>query len=324
MITFSVLIPVKPNSEVKALESLKNIDYDPKCWEIIIVEGTQPSVQRNKAVDYAQGEIIFFLDDDSEVIPLLFKSVLEFYQDEKVAVVGGPAVMKSTEKGLGRKIGLILKSYFGVFDTRRRWCKANNKPREATEKDLIMCNLSIRREIFLKEGGLNEGLYPNEENEFLHRLKRKGYRLIYNPQTIIYREHHKKIQDFIKTIFRYGRGRAQQNFITPTIKDITYTIPLIFSVYLLTLIFIHSTLFWYLPAIVYVLLNISTSCSIAWKERKLTDLFSLPFLFLLLHLSYGVGLGFGLVTAKLGKHKKSYQVNIKVVKQMSAMTQCRT
>lgn len=315
-ITFSVIIPIKPNIKVKALESLKNIDYAHDCWEVIVVEGTQPSVQRNKAVNNAKGEIIFFLDDDSEVIPQLFNSVLEFYRDDKVAVVGGPALIKSTEKGLGKAIALVLKSYFGTFNTHSRWFMAGNKPKEATEKNLIMCNMSIRKEIFLKEGGLNETLYPNEENEFLHRLKKRGYKLVYNPQTIIYREHHKRIQDFIKTIFRYGSGRAKQNFINPTIKDIAHTIPLIFSIYLLTLILIHSFL-WYLPAIVYVVLNLLTSGLIVYKEKDIKYIFLIPFLFLLLHLSYGLGLGFGLIT---GMYKKSLtpQVNIKIVKHFGA------
>ncbi len=315
--TFSVIIPIKPNIEVKALESLKNnIDYDPNCWEVIVVEGTQPSVQRNRAVNNAKGEIIFFLDDDSEVIPQLFNSVLEFYKDDKIAVVGGPALTKPTKKGLGKAIALVLKSYFGTFNTHSRWFMAGNKPKEATEKDLIMCNMSIRKEIFLKEGGLNEILYPNEENEFLDRLKKRGYRLIYNPQTIIYREHHKRIQDFIKAIFRYGSGRAKQNFINPTIKDIAHTIPLIFSIYLLTLIFIHSFL-WYLPASAYVVLNLLTSGLIAYQGKNIKYIFSIPFLFLLLHLSYGFGLGFGLIT---GMYKKNLtpQVNIKIVKHFGA------
>ncbi|MDI6735889.1 MAG: glycosyltransferase [bacterium] len=315
MITFSVIIPARPNAQIKALESLKNIEYDPAHWEIIVVEGRQPSIQRNKAVSIAKGEIIFFLDDDSEPIPQLFNSVLEFYKEAQVVVVGGPCLMKPTEKELPKELDLILKSCFGTFNTAARWCVAGNQPKKATEKDLIMCNLSMRKEIFLKEGGLNESLYPNEENEFLHRLEKKGYRLVYNPKTVVYRERHRRLQDFIKSIFYYGRGRVKQNFISPTIKDIPHTIPFLFVIYLFSLLFIHSPWFWYLPAVAYGLLNLFFSCRIICQEGHIKYLFSSPFLFLLLHLSYGLGLGFGLVSVMAGRHKSpSSEINVRIVK----------
>ena len=65
-------------------------------------------------------------------------------------------------------------------------------------------NVMYRKNIFLKEGGFLEGLWPGEDVELDRRLKMKGYRLFWSPDALVY---HYKPQDtasFRKMMSRYG------------------------------------------------------------------------------------------------------------------------
>ena len=47
------------------MEAVCRLDYPADKCEVILARGKQPSAQRNRAVERAQGELIYFLDDDS-------------------------------------------------------------------------------------------------------------------------------------------------------------------------------------------------------------------------------------------------------------------
>jgi len=243
--TISVVIPFPPGAwPTIALNSLLAIDYPWEKIEILCVEGTQPSHQRNQAVREAQGEIVYFLDSDCQAQRNLFKEAVNFYQ-EKVVSVGGPELTPKTDSYLQRTFGHLLSSWLGCFNTRYRFA-AIGKPRIATEKSFILANFSIRRDIFLKEGGFNESLYPNEENELINRLKKKGYQLVYNPKAVVWKSRRETLAKFVKQIFSYGRGRMEHVLLSPFVSNLPYFIPLFFSIYLLVLIF-KRILFLMLP-----------------------------------------------------------------------------
>ena len=51
------------------MRSSRRLDYPAERLEVIVARGRQPSAQRNKAIEAAAGEWIYFLDDDSEPEP---------------------------------------------------------------------------------------------------------------------------------------------------------------------------------------------------------------------------------------------------------------
>ncbi len=292
--SISVIVPVEPGGSVdKVLGSLKCLNYPPGRIEVLMAEGKQPSKQRNKALQEAKGEIVYFLDSDSIADSDLFTEVVSFYEKKDIAGVGGPNLTLGTDSLLQKCFGYILSSLFGVFSIRYRY-KSIGQVKEANENMLILCNLSMRRAILEKEGAFNESLYPNEENELINRLRAKGYRFIYNPQAIVYRSRRKTIPQFCKQIGTYGRGRMEQTFVDPTFFNWLRLGPLLFCFYLISLPFKH-TLIYLSPFLLYALTATVFSISIAWQERSPTSLALLPPLFLLTHLSYGIGLFWGFV-----------------------------
>jgi len=289
----SVIIPVKPGGKVRALEALRGLDYPPGRMEVIIAEGRQPSVQRNRAAAEAGGDILYFLDDDSMVTPGLFGIIAERFNNQKISAVGGPIITPETDSFLRKGFGLALSSAFGGATIRARYCKVGTE-RKATENDLILANLAFRKSVFLGAGGFNEKLYPNEENELMNRLQAEGHVFLYVPDAFLYRSQRPSLKAYMRQVFTYGRGRMDQNYAHPGGFRPLHLVPALFLLYAASLLFINN-LFYLIPAFIYIAANLFFSAAAAARARNPLYIFLMPFLLLVLHLGYGAGFLWGAV-----------------------------
>jgi cellulose synthase/poly-beta-1,6-N-acetylglucosamine synthase-like glycosyltransferase len=297
----SIIIPVKPGRKASALECVKWLDYPEERMEVFISEGSQPSRQRNEAVRKAKGEIIYFLDDDSCPVPDALKRIVKHFEDERVAAVGGPSITPEGDTVLQRSFGAALGSFLGGFSIRNRYRRVG-EVRETSENELILCNLAFRRSYFIEEGGLNERLYPNEENELMNRLQKKGYRLIHDPDAYVLRSQRKTLKAFMRQMLNYGRGRAEQTIAAPYSFRPSHLIPSLFLLYLLSTIFINNFLY-LLPIICYLMINLSVSIYTGLKERERKLSFTLPPVFAVMHICYGAGVLWGFLRGLTGSIK---------------------
>lgn len=310
--TISIIIPVKPGGSVTAAQRLRAVDYPADRYEIIVAEGYSPSRQRNQAAATARGEIVYFLDDDSLTAPGFLAIAAGHYADPQVAAVGGPSLTPATDSFLQRSIGTALASVLGGGGMRNRY-RAQGKARLTSDSELILCNLSFRRERFLACGGLDERLYPNEENELMERMSRAGAGLVHDPHLAVYRSQRPTWRLLCRQFLNYGRGRAEQTIITRRIQPASL-IPALFIVYTALVPFSPSLLSW-LPMAVYGCLVIAFSAREAVKARSLGMFFRLPFIYAIIHLAYGAGLWWGTLGAILGKRRKpGCEVGLRVVK----------
>jgi len=199
----SVIIPVSLDSDCHVtLNSLNNIDYPRDKFEIFVIKGNRPSSQRNLAAREARGDLLMFFDDDCFFEADLFNLIVEQFQDDDLSVVGGSSLIMPNSPIIQRCFGYVVGSYLGAGPMRSRF-KSVGEVRVATEKELILCNLCIRKSVFEKIGGFNEHLFPNEENELLNRLDRNNYKIIYDPNINVYRPQRESIFQFAKQYFIY-------------------------------------------------------------------------------------------------------------------------
>ena len=295
MTTFSIIIPVKPGRFVAASQHLKKILPDDPRYEVLLAEGSAPSLQRNLAAREAAGDVLYFLDDDSLVNPENFALCSDGMSNPAVAVVGGPSITPAGDNRLQQLFGLALASAFGSGAVHNRY-RACGETRETTDKELILCNLAVRRPVFMDLGGFNECLYPNEENEFLERVTSAGYTLLHNPSMSVYRSQRRTLKAFIRQMFNYGRGRGEQTLITSS-YSVTSFIPLFFVVYLaLALVCIKYVLL-LVPLVVYLCAAFTSSLLVLFRTGRPFALF-LPGIYLLMHVVNGVGLLWGLISGK--------------------------
>lgn len=308
----SIIIPVKPGGAVCALDALRNVDYPDESFEVLVAEGTCPSRQRNLAAREAQGKILYFLDDDSLVSPDFLQRTVRHYEDDSVAVVGGPSLTPETDPPLRQAFGLALASPFGAGSVCNRY-RRRGSCRETGDHELILCNLSISTAVFLGAGGFDERLYPNEENELLVRLRRSGWKLIHDPDLAVYRSQRPTFSAFVRQLFGYGRGRAQQILLGGG-SGLASFVPVFFLLYLLCLPFLHLPVY-YLPLLCYLVMVLAEAFRSAVTSGKTGPAALLPLLIPVLHLSYGAGLLSGLAVYGAGKRARpSGTVTVKRVK----------
>ena len=296
--TISIILPRREqDSAEQAIQAILESEYPPECLEIIETIGHHPSTQRNRAAAAAQGELLYFLDNDSIVSPTLFRQIARDYADyPHIAAVGGPNVTPATDSAFQQLTGHALASPFAHANMAARYVLSGGV-REASEQELILCNLSIRREMFLKEDGFNEELYPNEENEFITRLRRKGYRFLYDPDAVVSRSRRTHFAAFMRQMFGYGRGRARQTLVEGFSRhSLLFFLPSTLLLYLCALPFLTAPLgrMAWLPGIVYIIGAAGSAlfqCGARQRQWKFVPL--LPFWFLLMHLSYGAGMLYG-------------------------------
>src|SRR6185503_18298754 len=167
MPTVTVIIPTRPGQEeIQAVAAARRLDYPKDRLEILVARGRQPAVQRNEALRVANGELIYFLDDDAVPSPENLRRALPHFSNPRVKLLGGPNVCPSDAPRLEQVLAVVLSSWLAFGPSRARY-EAVGQFRASSEKELILCNMMARRDAVLELGGFDEALYPNEENALM-------------------------------------------------------------------------------------------------------------------------------------------------------------
>ncbi len=288
----TIVVAARPGDrEVPSIQAAQKFDYPPDRLEIIVARGKQPAIQRNRAVKEAKGELIYFLDDDS-IAPAdnLKRGVQHFAKHPKAALLGGPNVCPKDAPDLEQAFAQVMASFLAFGPSRARYASLGQL-RASSEKELILCNMMMRKEPFLAAGGFNEALYPNEENALMDSLQKEGYTLLYDPAFLVERRPRRDLKSFAKMLMTYGRGRAEQFRVNPTLGSAPNFVPPLFCLYLLALPFLPKLFLW--PLFAYFLAVFGQTLSL---PRGFEFFWPVAPLIMLSHISYGFGFWKGLAT----------------------------
>ena len=201
-----------------------------------------------------------------------------------------------------------MKSYYAVGPIANRYRANNVGIKEGTDRDVILCNLFVRRDVILKAGLFNENLYPNEENALIDKILSLGYKLIYDPKILVERPPRSNLKLYIKMLLNYGRGRFEQLFRDFNTKNLIFTLPALFSTYIILapiMLLLYHFLkvniikFYFLPLCVYAILTFFAGFFSAIEDKgiinKLLGIFIYPFMFFITHFFYGFGFFYGIL-----------------------------
>jgi succinoglycan biosynthesis protein ExoA len=293
----TVVIPARPGqAEVEAVLASRRLDYPAPLVEVLVARGNQPSAQRNLAAWEARGEWIYFLDDDSLPDPGNLRRGLAHGTQPEVAMVGGPTLCPPEAPAWERLFQAVMGSWLAFGPSRARYA-AVGAVRETGEKELILCNLLVRKTTLLAAGGFDEALYPNEENALMDQVRAEGHRLVYDPQFVIWRRPRRTLGAFARMLFGYGRGRAEQFRLHPTLGSALNFVPPMFCLYLLLTPWLPAAMTW--PWVLYgaaLLVQALVLPKLNWVQRC-----GLVPLIFLSHLGYGLGFWYGLGTRLRGR-----------------------
>jgi cellulose synthase/poly-beta-1,6-N-acetylglucosamine synthase-like glycosyltransferase len=314
----TVIIAARPGqAEIESAAAARRLDYPAELLEIIVARGKQPSVQRNTALRAAHGGLVYFLDDDSVPPSSNLHRVAGHFSDSQVQMIGGPNLCPPDAPPLEKVFALVLGSWIAFGPSRARYAPVG-KLRDTGEKELILCNLLARRETLLKLGGFNERLYPNEENALMDDIQKRGGRLLYDPEFIVHRHPRPTLKSFTKMLTTYGRGRAEQFRLNPTLGSVLNFVPPFFCVYLLALVvleflplensFAPIKLLAAIPLIVYLLAVVMQTLALVPAGGFIRSLLAMPLL-VASHIFYGLGFWRGLFT-KLSRAEDKSPVGV--------------
>ena len=136
---------------------------------------------------------------------------------------------------------------------------------------------------------------------------------MYDPQIIVKRPPRKNLRLYIKMLLNYGRGRLEQLYRDFNKKNLIFTLPAFFSLYIILLpivfiifkiIKINYIAFYFIPLIIYLIITLFAGIITALKEigffNKIKGFFVYPYMFFLTHFFYGLGFFYGIIRIAKG------------------------
>lgn len=304
---FTLVIPVAPERDVEILNSIKQLDYPKSDFHVVVIKSKNTSSNRNKGAEKARGKIIGFLDDDAVLEPDFLKRVEDFFGKYSwIDIAGGPQLTPKDDKRFAKISGYALTSKFGAAGVESRYKRGELKL-DADERDLTSANLFVKKEVMNKIK-FDENLWPGEDSKFVDDAKKQGLKVAYCPDFVIYHRRRATSKGLIKQIFNYGRTRTLKESFFQTLKRPVFIVPSLFVIYLAVLLisvfFLGFNVFLFAPLGVYLLANLAFSAYEAVKNKDLDAMLILPYIFLTVHVSYGVGMIYGWLGKKRRKKEE--------------------
>ena len=190
-----------------------------------------PARKRDISAEHAKGRILAFLDDDAYPRRDWLANAAGYFQDERVAALGGPAVTPETDSLRQKAGGRIFASFLvsGGFIYRYR-------PRPKRDVlDYPSCNFLIRACVFKEAGGFNTRFWPGEDTLLCRRITSEmGYRIVYAPECLVYHHRRPVFRAHLRQVARYAlhRGYFVKRFPENSRRP-AYFVPSIFVLMLL-------------------------------------------------------------------------------------------
>jgi GT2 family glycosyltransferase len=274
-----------------------NLDY------IVINEKVEKSTARNLCVENIKSDVIYFLDDDAFFTDDNIKILQDkFSRYPFVGVIGGPNLTPENSARFAKITGIMLSTYFLSWKMSRRYQRFGSD-RFTDDSELILCNLAIKRDIFIKYNlQFEKKLHYNEENLLIEQIKKNNIKVMYTPDLSVYHHRRNSIEAFSLQVLNSGKGRALMLFFMPSSIRFIYVLPALFVIYL-TYSLLFTTKFIFL--VVYLLLTVNNIANVFFNNKlKIKDI---PLMFLIsfsAHLFYGIGFIAGVFQGIIWKLKK--------------------
>jgi len=310
----SIIIPVKEINDYirEAMPHLLSLEYD--NYEILIFpdESTRetfpmtrvipsgkvgPAEKRDMALDYAEGEIFAFIDDDAYPRKDWLYNAVNALQEEDVGAVGGPAVTVESDGSMYRAGGKVYESFLCSGKYIYRYL-----PVTPHDDDIPSVNLIVKRDVFESVGGYDSSFYPGEDTklclDITHKAKK---RLLYKPDVLVYHHRRPLFRAHLKQATNYAKHRGYFAKVLPeTSLRIQYFIPTLFflGVVLGPVVCFFVPILWWVYTGILALYFILAAVSI--KNSGSIKIFILALLGIFLtHLGYGICFLQGLFSKKL-------------------------
>lgn len=237
----------------------------------------------NIGIQSAKGDYVVRIDAHATAESDFIEKSVETIQRVDAVCVGGKLTSKSLN-GEDNVISYVLSSPFGVGNSSFRVSE------EEGYADTAVYGL-YKKEIFEKAGYFDEKMVRNQDIEMHSRIKKEGGKFYFTPaiKSTYY------TRNTVKKMLKQAYGNGQWNMVLlkrgSGALSLRHMVPFAFVLSIIGAIalgFLHPV-FWILGAFV-VLLHLGLGVYFATKKtQKISQRLAMPFLFISLHIAYGVG-----------------------------------
>jgi succinoglycan biosynthesis protein ExoA len=230
----SVIVPVRNESRhiEHVLDQLERQNYDPKNFEILVIDGLSTdgtpdlvaeyaklyhnihlfsnpqmlsSAARNIGIRHARGDVMLIIDGHCELDnKSLLKNISEAFQRTGADCLGRPQpqdIAGSTT--LQRAIALARASRIGhhpssyIYSSQEAFVPAESVA------------VAYRREVFDKVGLFDERFDACEDVDFNFRIDQADLKCFFTPDIAVHYQPRSSLRGLFQQLFRYGRGRVR-------------------------------------------------------------------------------------------------------------------
>ena len=243
----SVIIPVRNFERTieKTFEYLLKVDYPHDSWEWVIADGgstdktveiikkwqqrysfirlvevpncPSPGYARNKALEVARGDFLFFTDADCAPDPIWIREMLKnFARDPKIAAVGGEVFTLKVDPDnmveawcqhfrfnmVSPRYGFIQEGYYPEFPD-------NPKPTDVGGHRAYFfgtCNVAYRKSTMEEIGAKFWDLPTGEDMNLSYEHRSKSYKFYFAPKAKVDHMHRADIKALRKVWVTYGQA----------------------------------------------------------------------------------------------------------------------
>src|SRR5579862_1028468 len=316
----SVILPVRNEEQfiARCLDSILSQSYPKEAMEIIVADGESddatveiikalPGAERvrivsnpgrtqaaglNCLIAHARGDIILRVDGHAVIAQDYVSQSVRALQETGAAFVGGCLTPMGVTP-MGRAIAAAMTSRFGIPS-------AYHVATQPQYTDMIYLG-AWPRAVFEQVGGYDERLPPNEDYEFIYRV-RKHVGPVYLTQTIRSAYYGRQsLAPLIRQFFNYGRAKTGTLRQHPTSVKPRQLVPVLFVAALvvgaaLAIPFLWARIGLLATLLLYAVVNLGFSVGATVRQHLgLGEFLRLPMIFFLLHVTWGAGFWFGMV-----------------------------
>lgn len=153
----------------------------------LLLGGKTPAEARNIGIRHAEGTIIAFTDADCRVKEDWISILSSHLNNPLVAGVGGPNITIDEDVSyLVRYIGVFMESFLGSAGTKNT--ARYEHLREVCHNPTV--NSAVRKCVLEEVRRFDPNLTVSEDVDLDARIRRRGYRLLYDPRMIVW--HHRR------------------------------------------------------------------------------------------------------------------------------------
>ncbi len=171
-------------------------------YKILKQENKGRSSARNHGAREASNDLLIFYDDDVIFTERTILKHLEFHHDHDIAICGGNIIelQNDANKDFERFRWSLTQKWTGKYREGINLLEPGNL-------FLTAANFSIKKDLFLKLGGFNEGLSDAEDFELAVRAFLQGIPVYFDKSNIVYHNDSSTCDKFIKRGRQYSTAK---------------------------------------------------------------------------------------------------------------------